>query len=435
MDAARVIVGVAVVCIVCAAASGGDVVREERVRRVAGMKGLVAFWDFDHAVRGVWSSYHDAGAVDRSFPLYLRRIGDEKQYAIDRWPYADESSKLTFDDSGPFGRAVRFDRGYIYGAVPRSALDGTALDIRGRMPFTMIAWVKFVGRRHLVAGIWDEGGWNKYAGRRQVALFAGLFGRKGVTAHISATGAASFPQSRASGSQYARQRALDGASFQNNRWVAMAMTYDPDRREVVAHLNGETTPLKATDSVARDVYPDRGTVSANPFAFPSPIYAPRAFTLKYNGYDMKTSPIREHRVFIDLERRTIAYERDTRPGTRISEKYRVVFDVARRGRSVYGRAATFAAEHGREVRLPRVAVAYGDEVRTSLELADGRAWRRVGTEVRRAVTEGAPFTVGRALGLGSEELGHGSQLFVDGVAVFDRVLSGDELQDISLVER
>ena len=56
-----------------------------------------------------------------------------------------------------------------------------------------MAWVKFVGKRHLVAGIWDEGGWDKDGGRRPIALFGGLFGSKGVIGHISATGAASYP--------------------------------------------------------------------------------------------------------------------------------------------------------------------------------------------------------------------------------------------------
>ncbi|MBN1550649.1 hypothetical protein JW979_04230 [bacterium] len=112
--------------------------------------------------------------------------------------------------------------------MPRAQFEHTPLNIYGRNPFTMIAWVKFYGQRHMATGIWDEGGWNKYSGRRQVALFAGLFNEDGITAHISATGAASYPQSTASGSQYARERAIDGKAFVNNDWIMMVMTYDPD---------------------------------------------------------------------------------------------------------------------------------------------------------------------------------------------------------------
>ena len=152
----------------------------------------------------------DDAVVERGYPVALRRIGDPKSYTPSDWPYADEASRLPFDASGPFGYAVRFNQGYIFAEVPRSELDKTPLDVHGRQPFTLIAWVKFIGRRHLVAGIWDEGGWDKYGGRRQIALFGGLFGSKGTIGHISATGASSYPQSTISGSQYARCRAIDG---------------------------------------------------------------------------------------------------------------------------------------------------------------------------------------------------------------------------------
>jgi len=55
----------------------------------------------------------------------------------------------------------------------------------------------------------------------------------------------------------------------------------------------------------------------------------------------------------------------------------------------------------------------------------------VGTSLNTKFSEGAPFTFGRALGLASEELEHGSQLYMDGVAVFNRVLSEEELLSIS----
>jgi hypothetical protein len=96
------------------------------------------------------------------------------------------------DASGPFGHALYFNQGYIYAESPRAGFDNGPLDLSGERPFTLTAWMKFTGARHMVAGIWDEGGWDKYRGRRQAALFGGLFGRNGITAHISASGAAVF---------------------------------------------------------------------------------------------------------------------------------------------------------------------------------------------------------------------------------------------------
>ncbi len=42
-----------------------------------------------------------------------------------------------------------------------------------------------------------------------------------------------------------------------------------------------------------------------------------------------------------------------------------------------------------------------------------------------------PFTFGRALGLGTEPIDHGTQLCIDGVAVFNRGPSGKELRELS----
>ena len=89
---------------------GGVVAADEpddRTSQVAQTKGLIAFWDFSLTQDGVWSSCYDEDVVDRGYPVVLRRIGDPKAYKPDEWPYDDERSKLTFDNSGPFGNAVR----------------------------------------------------------------------------------------------------------------------------------------------------------------------------------------------------------------------------------------------------------------------------------------------------------------------------------------
>ena len=418
---------------------GGVVLADDaadHIAQVAETEGLIAFWDFAETQSGEWTSRYDERATDRAYPVFLRRIGDPDIYSPEAWPYADAKSQLVYDATGPFGRAVRFNQGYVFAEVPRNAYDGTALDINGRRPFTMIAWVKFVGQRHLVAGIWDEGGWNKYGGRRQVALFGGLFGSQSVIAHISATGAASYPQSTAAGAQYARCRAIDGQDFRNDEWVAVAMTFDPERSELVAYTNGTATPTEVTDPVARDVFRPKSPIASNPYSFPWPIYSPRAFAIKFNGYDVKESGVYEHWLEIDTEAGTVTYRRDCPRPTQIKDEYRVTLDATREGRSMLKEPLVFAAKDGATVALPKgVTLEVGDRIEISLEVRKTARWREVGSHISYGLREGAPFTFGRALGLGKEPLDHGTQLFIDGVAVFNRVLTAEELKALSFPSR
>ena len=405
----------------------------DRISRVAQTEGLIAFWDFSLTKDGTWSSYRDEQTVDRAYPVFLRRIGDPKAYRPDEWPYEDERSKLTVDMSGPFGNAIRFDQGHIFAEVPRKEFDETPLDVCGRRPFTLIAWAKFVGKRHLVAGIWDEGGWDKYGGRRQIALFGGLFGSKSVIGHISATGASSYPQSTISGSQYARCRAIDGQGFANDQWVALAMTFDPDRDEVIVYTNGAATPTNITDPVARDVFRPEKPIASNPYHFPWSIYSPRSFVLKYNGYNVEKSGVYEHWLEIDTGSGRLTYRRSCPEGAEVPSHFRVTFNVEREGQRLLPESLVFAVADDASVELPVKLVA-GDRVVTSLHVREGEEWQRVGSEIRYGIREGAPFTFGRALGLGDEPIDHGTQLCIDGVAVFDRVLSGEELKGLSFCE-
>ena len=410
-------------------------VKNKRVERVGKTKGLIAFWDFKKLAGGMWTSRFDTGVVNKSFPVYLKHIGDSVSWKPENWPYEDENSRLLTDGSGPFGHAVRFNKGYIFGEVPRHAFDRTPLDLHGRRPFTLIAWIKFTGQRHMVAGIWDEGGWNKYSGRRQAALFGGLFGENGVIAHISATGAASFPQSEVKGAQYARQRAIDGQPFDNDQWVAMAMTYDPEKEEVTAYLDGVMTPKNKTDPVAGDVFRYENEVPANPFHFRWPVYSPRHFILKYNGYNVENSGVYEHWLEIDLDRKRLVYGMDYPHNKKPEIRYRVTFDILRSGKSLLSRQLRFEAKNGETVDIPAMEkIMPHDVIITSLDEKKAGKWVQVGNEVRYKITEGAPFTFGRALGLGSEALEDGTQLFVDGVAVFNRVLSRKELKALSFKE-
>ncbi len=408
---------------------------EQRVAQVAGTEGLVAFWDFRLMKDGRWTAYHDPKVVDRGYPVVLRRIGDPKSYTPGEWPYADDASELRYDASGPFGRAVRMNKGYIFAEVPRSEFDRSPLDVHGRQPFTLVAWVQFIGARHLIAGIWDEGGWDKYRGRRQIALFGGLFGSRGVIGHISTTGASSYPQSTVPGSQYARVRAIDGQDFDNHQWVAVAMTFEPEHDRVTVYCNGTATPVERTDPVAQDVFRHAEPVAANPFHFPWPIYSPRALVLKYNGYNAATAGVYEHWLQVDTERGTVAYGRSSPEPDKVRDAFRVAFDVQRDGAGLLPAPLVFAAEDGKGAALPDgVEVRVGDEIVTSLEVRAGDAWERVGTEIRYPLRDGAPFTFGRALGLGTEPIDHGTQLLLDGAAVFNRVLTAEELKELSFCD-
>lgn len=401
-----------------------------RIATVAATRGLVAFWHFRSGAAGPWASLHDPQAIGRSFPLRLRRIGDPVAYAPVDWPGRGVEDRLELRPEGPFGSALRCNQGHIYGEVARSDFAGTALDLHGRRPFTLMAWTSFIGERHLIAGIWDEGGWDRYGGRRQAALFAGLFGSHGVIAHLSATGAASFPQSNVPGAQYARIKAIDGRAFADRTWICAAMTFDGSG-QFDAWLDGVRTPRSYRDDVAAQVFADSAPRPVNPAAFAHPIWSPRAFLLKFNGYD-RSSGIAEHWLRLDLDAGTAVYGRTPQ----LAGRWRISLDLLREGASLLAAPLRWQAQPERTEPVPELSQARpGDVLLANFEQAEGDAWRVVGTPIRRAISEGAPFTVGRALGLGSEEVRHGSQLLLGGVAVFDRVLGADELAELSFAER
>jgi len=408
-------------------------VKRRRVEQVTHTDGLVAFWDFKTMQKGAWTSYSDHRVTEQQFPVFLKRIGDQAYYIPENWPYQDEHSRVLVQSDGPFGHAIRFNKGYIFGEVPRSSFDKTYLDLRQEYPFTLVAWIKYVGERHMVAGIWDEGGWNKYSGRRQAALFGGLFGgQKGVIAHVSATGAASFPQSTLEGSQYARLRSVDGQAFENEQWVSIAMTFDPANDRVSAFLNGRSEVTYFTDPIEQDVFRYDKEILSNPYHFQWPIYSPESFILKFNGYQAIDGEAYEHWLEVDLSSSFLTYGSSYPDGITERSLFRISFDVERSGSSLFQRKVTFKTTGHHSLPIAGMKdVKEGDILITSLERRKGVRWEKIGDEIRYRISEGAPFTFGRALGLGSEELEDGTQLYIDGVAVFNRVLSSEELQRIS----
>ncbi|NND07913.1 MAG: hypothetical protein HKN87_16160 [Saprospiraceae bacterium] len=412
------------ICLQCN--SPADLTPLEKKNKIAAVPGLISFWDFERTQAGVWTSY----AGKDHLPIFLRQIGDDHNYSLENWPYNHAMSQIKYDETGPFKKAIRFHQGHIYGSIPRDELAGTSLDIHGQQPFTILAWIKFYGTRHLIAGIWDEGGWHKYAGRRQYALFAGLFQQKGVIGHISATGAASYPQSEAKGSQYARIRAIDAKPFDDNAWVSVAMSYDTSSHEVKAYLNGRSTSYFLTDPVAQDVFKYDTAQLANPLPFTGPIAGEEVFTIKFNGYTLDQDSVAEHRLLVDLEKLAASYQ--TSPRLNLQQKrYQVSFDIKNKGETILKTPMVLTDPHSSvNIKLTR-SITYQDTIYASIkQYQDGR-WSTMGTQITKAIQKGAPFTFGRALGLASEEIEHGSEIFIDGAAVFDRVLTEEELADIS----
>jgi len=218
--------------------------------------------------------------------------------------------------------------------------------------------------------------------------------------------------------------------------VAMAMTFDPDKDEVVVYCDGVATPTRITDPVAQDVFQYKQPVASNPFHYPWPIFSPRSFILKFNGYKAGTSGVYEHWLHVDTDTGTARYDRSSPSNEGVKTDFWVTIDVRRAGASILTAPVTFQATKTNNVELPvKVKMQPGDEIVTSLDFREGDGWRRVGKEIRYRLRDGAPFTFGRALGLGTEPVEHGTQLYLDGVAVFNRVLSNSELQGLSFADR
>ena len=399
-----------------------------RLAKIQAIPGLITLIDFNHSVDGIWTT---RGGSLPNLPIHLRRLDDERAYNVANWPFTEGPSALRFDSSGPFGRALRCYKGYIYAEIPRTAFDGTALDRHGRCSGTLVAWAKFTGKRHFVAGIWDEGGWNRYAGKRQYALFGGLFKQgNSLTAHISTTGAACYPQSTAPGSQYARMRAIDGAEFPDHRWVSMAMTWDTQQQKVTAWVDGVATPRTLTDPVVEDVQHPAKPLSANPYTWCGPMFGPRNFILTFNGYGAIKNGISEHWLECDLNARKITYGRTVVQPSLAQGSFTFSLDFQREGKSLLKDPLSSPANHGLELRLPTTLnFENGDEVVATLN----HNGQQVGTTLRRRLDIGAPFTIGRALGLhsGPKSIESGTDIAIDGIAVFDRALSAEELREIS----
>ena len=413
-----------------ACAASGATVSE----KVLQTPSLVAFWDFQETnANGNFVARSNLnGAVETGlYPVWLRRGEGDVAYTPATWPA--QHSVITQNAGGPFGQGLNVNQQKLYANVERASFADTPLDISGRSPFTLAAWVKFPvhSHRHHIVGIWDEGSWNKYSGQRQYALFrTGRYGDR-LFGHISATGASSYPQSNASNSEFARIRALNGATLDEGAWRLLAMTYDGDdaqsSQDGVATVNSYE---QGEEWVEESVYPrpDHYTALTNPKAFDWGVYHPRRFVVKFRGYKVAETGVYEHFARVDLKaaQRTIAYGvKAVSPNADAGGVYELKYRFERNGEAVAHGTGSFAVRNsaGQAVLPQALQVEEGDKVVLELlrDVPEG-VWS-VGGAITREIGAGAPFTFGRVLG-------GGTQMTLGGVAMYNRALSAAELANL-----
>ena len=401
-------------------------------QKVLDTPSLVAFWDFKttNANGNFVARANLNGRVETGlYPVWLREGNGAKGYTESTWPNK-QHSVITENAGGPFGRGLNVNETTLYANVERSNFSDTPLDISGRSPFTLAAWVRLdVGSiKHHIAGVWDEGSWDKYSGQRQFALFRIKRYGPRLFGHMSATGAASYPQSNVSGSQYARIRALNGATLDEGVWRLLAMTYDGSEAE--SSQDGVVTRYSykpGEEWVEESVYPPPYyTALTNPKAFDWGVFHPRRFVVKFEGYNVAQTNVFEHYARVDLKAtpRTITYGlKAITPLIDAGNVYEISFRFERNGVTLPNSQGSFAVTKsaGQAVLSDLLQLETGDYV--VLELVRKGGWILGDGEVKREIGAGAPFTFGRILGLGTS-------MTLGGVAMFNRKLSSAELLNL-----
>jgi hypothetical protein len=420
-----------------------NIIQKKNIERIKNEKGLIAFWDFwktgTYNINGTnqltWDSYFDSAACNKSFPILLKRVTDTTHYVFSNWPYKD--TKIVYDSTGPLGKGVKMNRGYLFAEIPRFLFDKTTLNINRNCSFTIITWIKFYGKRHCIAGIWDEGNWTRYSGNRQFALFSGvLAGYKGVLCHISTTGSGSFPQSTLEGTGSAREAAFAGRDVPNNEWHTVGATYNHITKELSCFIDGIISETYFIDQITQNVYNYPNTIRTNPFFFNWPIYDPLAFTIKFTGYNLKNE--REHWIYVDLRKNIINYGQDIDYAAANNE-YEVVLEIKRQNKLLIEPFCFTIKEKNGQVNIPNLSsVQVGDVITASLYKKDDNGNFTIlvtdeGGIAEKRIEEGAPFTLCKASGTSLSGLDDGSDIIFDGVAIFNRVLSSEKIQEISAI--
>lgn len=180
-----------------------------KVESVLGKPGLLAFWDFQEGA--------GEGRVSKGPCQYTLM---EKDGEVER---ASE---------GVFGEyAARFGGGSWLHLARKKC---PALDFHGRMPFTIVAWIKRENIKKFdhceaIAGIWDETGC-----KRQYCLFLNLHiweSADQVCGHVSNVGGPT------PGFKYAMDCSIGQTKISFNEWHSVAFSWDGEK--AYSYLDGK----------------------------------------------------------------------------------------------------------------------------------------------------------------------------------------------------
>jgi hypothetical protein len=390
--------------------------RAERVARVTGIPGCVAFWDFvkreeDEARR--FTAHVPAGAAN-DFAL------DAGNYVRDFWGEgrAAEYADFPLLGRGPFGQAVQIRREadetfrpFLF--VPRARLHDSPLDIKGAgKSVTLVVWAIRESGNHALAGIWHEGTDLKQAstanirkverGQRQYALFAGLNKEGSACGHVSENGAQSFGHKYAmhkshSGEVSPKVPAGSAPEVLDGAWQCFAMRFDHPRQELTGWLDGKAGG-RWQENVKQAIPPIhrawlQGELRRQPGiqAGEDPAFPP----------DQCYNPPEERVVSVKVLSETA------------EERLELVeFPYTR-------------------IRITQRKSADGSWVVTDRDLADVRLnpwWYPHGIYAPPDAASGGPFTIGRVIH-SSRSVGFTG--WIGGVAVFDRALNPREMQQLA----
>lgn len=388
------------------------------VSRVTGTPGCVAFWDFVKREPGEPRRFvaHVPTRNGNNFPL------DAGNYVRDYWGEGRAATYADFPQlgRGPFGNAIRIIkesdpnfRPFLF--VPRERLHNSPLDIKGpEQSVTVVVWAVREGGNHALAGIWHEGTDLKQKetatvrkvqrGQRQYALFAGLNKEGSACGHVSENGASSFLN------RYALHKSNSAdispavpadapAEVLDRSWQCFAMTFDHRRQELTGWLNGVAGDRwldnPKTDRLISSAYHAymQGHFARTPGEQPGedPTFPRDQFYNPPEDRVVSTRVLQSN----DIERVELREYRYTR-----------VEVTLRRGRD--GRFA----EMGREL----------------VGLRLNPWWYPHGIYAPPDDGSGGPFTIGRVI---HSSRGVGFTGWIGGVAVFDRALSGKELEKLA----
>ncbi len=447
------------------------------IESVKAIEDLVAFWDFNTLSldRKHYVAYSNIGSFDPNlYPIYLKNFSDyrTKNYNNTEWGITYPNIPIHEDSTGPFGHSLKIDAGNLFARVLRSDFKDNELGkIHGKQPFTLIAWVKFHGTNtHSITGIWDEGNeenpsrkiFKQYSGQRQFSLFTKNFeGQARLFSHFSATGAATFPQRT---NQYAQVRSIDGGNLMNlstDNWYQLAMVYDGE--EVTSYINGIHTPFSYPsghqNKAGKLIYNDLFDPMANPESF-VPVSNENKNHLSYRDTDFKIySPndlmikfdyqgdVFERYVNVKINGNNIVNivygyigSKGIDHGSGYSVKYRVYDKNSTQSQidlipikdftiNSNGIGSTFINEPISVGTTVLEVSLYKNN--TLLKGENVSANRNPEGMIKRVLGSGGHFSFGQVVHSG---LCKGTQAHLDGVAVFKRALTPDQLRVISFIE-